>query len=198
MYDFLRGSVSSVDASGRLSFDVNGIGYSLRISEQTRRSIPLDGSTLTLYVRLQVKDDDLVLFGFSDVSERAAFDLLTSVQQVGPSVAMAVLSNLGVAELRRVLIARDVASLRRVKGVGPKSAERIVLELADKVERIPAPLTAPVPGAAPSGALAVEEAQRALVVLGFGAKDAADALGKVAKPGMASEEILRAALGILR
>src|SRR4051812_16361071 len=72
MYDFLRGTVAPVDAGGRLSFDVGGVGYSLRVSEQTRRAIPLDGQPLVLHVRLQVKDDDLVLFGFIDVAERAA------------------------------------------------------------------------------------------------------------------------------
>jgi Holliday junction DNA helicase RuvA len=198
MYDFLRGTVVSIDASGRLSLDVGGVGYSLRVSEQVRRAIPLDGRPITVHVRLQVKDDDLVLFGFVDVAERAAFDLLVSVQQVGPAMAMAVLSSLGVAELRRALSVREVGAFRQVKGVGPKSAERIVLELADKVERIPAPLTATATSGGGSGLRAVEEAQRALIVLGFGAKEAAEALGKVAKPGMSSEELLRGALALLR
>jgi Holliday junction DNA helicase RuvA len=198
MYDFLRGTVVSVDAGGRLSFDVGGVGYSLRISEQTRRAIPLDGQPLTLHVRLQVKEDDLVLFGFVDVAERAAFDLLLSVQQVGPAVAMAVLSALGVGELRRALAARDVAAFKRVKGVGPNTAERVVLELADKVERIPAPASAIAPPGGATGMQAVEEAQRALIVLGFGAKEAADALAKAVKPGIAAEELLRSALTLLR
>lgn len=196
MYDFLRGTVVSVDAGGHLTLDVNGVGYSLRISEQTRAQIALDGRPVTVHVRLQVKEDDLVLFGFSDVAERSAFDLLISVQQVGPSVAMAVLSTLGVMRLREALLARDAGSLRKVKGVGPKSAERIVLELADKVERIPAPLTP----AGPAGGMthAVAEARRALVVLGFSPKDAGEALVKVAAPGMGSEDLLRQALALLR
>lgn len=195
MYDYLRGTVVAVDAIGRMTIEVCGVGYSLRVSEQTRRQIPLDGAVTTVYVRLVVKEDDLVLFGFADVSERAAFDLLTSVQQVGPTVALAVLSHLGVADLRRALTTRDVKLLTSVKGVGPKSADRIILELADKVERIPAPRgAAPVP----AGVAAVEEAQRALVVLGFGPKEAADALAQVVRPGIAAEELLRAALGLLR
>ncbi|MBA3847918.1 MAG: Holliday junction branch migration protein RuvA, partial [Planctomycetes bacterium] len=116
MYDFLRGHVVAIDAGNRLSFDVGGIGYSLRISEWTRKYIPLDGSVTTISVRLQVKEDDLVLFGFADVAERAAFDLLTSVQGVGPGVAMAVLSSMGVDDLRRALVAKDVAALKKVKG----------------------------------------------------------------------------------
>lgn len=199
MYDFLRGTVAALDTQGRLSLDVGGVGYSLRISEQCRKRIPLEG-TVTLHVRLVVREDDLILFGFHDVAERAAFDLLTSVQQVGPAVAMAVLSHLGVDDLRRALLARDVTALKKVKGVGPKSAERIALELVDKVERIPASLAAPgQPGAAPTPqASAVAETHRALVVLGFAPKDAADALAKVARPGLGAEELLRLALGVLR
>lgn len=195
MYDFLRGSVANLDSAGRLSLDVNGVGYFLRISEETRKRIPLDGSTVTVYVRLVVREDDLILFGFHDPAERVAFDLLTSVQQVGVNIALAVLSALGVSELRRVLISRDIARLRKVKGIGPKSAERIAMELADKVERIPAPLE---PHGATAGVQAVEEAHRALVVLGFSSKEAADALAKVATPGTKGEELLRAALAVLR
>ncbi len=195
MYDFLRGSVANLDSAGRLSLDVNGVGYFLRISEETRKRIPLDGSTVTVYVRLVVREDDLILFGFHDPAERVAFDLLTSVQQVGVNIALAVLSALGVSELRRVLISRDIARLRKVKGIGPKSAERIAMELADKVERIPAPLE---PHGATAGVQAVEEAHRALVVLGFSSKEAADALAKVATPDTKGEELLRAALAVLR
>jgi Holliday junction DNA helicase RuvA len=198
MYDFLRGSVASLDATGRLSLEVNGVGYSLRISEQTRKRLPLDGSSVLVYVRLVVREDDLILFGFHDPAERAAFDLLTSVQMVGPAVAMSVLSDLGVGELRRVLISRDVVRLKKIKGVGPKSADRIALELADKVDRIPAPTLAAEVGAPQTGAVAVEEVHRALIVLGFSPKEAADALAKVAKPGVGQEELLRAALGVLR
>lgn len=196
MYDFLRGAVAALDASGRLSLDVNGVGYLLRVSEQTRRRIPLDGSPVTVHVRLVVREDDLLLFGFADPAERAAFDLLTGVQQVGPNVALAILSALGTDELRRILLTRDSKALREVKGVGPKLAERIAVELADRVERIPASL--PVPGAVASPLRAVEEAQRALIVLGFGAKEATDALAAVQAPGKSPEELVRLALGRLR
>ena len=90
---------------------------------------------------------------------------------------------------------RDIPRLRKIKGIGPKSAERIAMELADKVERIPAPLE---PHGASAGVQAVEEAHRALVVLGFSSKEAADALAKVATPGTKGEELLRAALAVLR
>jgi Holliday junction DNA helicase RuvA len=198
MYDFLRGTVANLDAANRLSLDVGGVGYSLRISEQTRRHIPLDGTVVTVHVRLLVKEDDLVLFGFSDAAERAAFDLLTSVQMVGPAVALAVLSALGVVQLRQALLTRDLGALRAVKGVGPKSAERIIMELADKVERIPAPTQPAGSGAGASTAQAIAEAHRALIVLGFDSKSAGDALAKVVQPGLSAEALLRTALASLR
>ncbi len=195
MYDFLRGSVAALDNAGRLSLEVGGVGYLLRISEQTRRRIPLDGSAVTVHVRLVVREDDLLLFGFADAAERAAFDLLTGVQQVGPNAALAILSALGTDELRRILLTRDSKALREIKGVGPKLAERLVVELADRVERIPASLST---AGATAPQRAVEEAQRALVVLGFGGKEAADALAAVAQPGKPAEELVRLALGRLR
>lgn len=196
MYDFLRGSVAALDAAGRLSLDVGGVGYLLRVSGQTRQRIALDGSIVTLHVRLVVREDDLLLFGFADAAERAAFDLLTAVQQVGPNVALAILSALGTDELRRILLTRDVKALRDIKGVGPKIAERIAVELADRVERIPASLSSTGNRTAPTRA--TDEAHRALVVLGFSGKEAADALAAVAVPGKPSEELVRLALAQLR
>jgi Holliday junction DNA helicase RuvA len=202
MFDFLTGTVATVDASGRLALDVNGVGYSLRISEQTRARIPLDGRPVRLSVRLVVREDDLILYGFSDSAERAAFDLLTSVQMVGPALAMSVLSALGVDALRAVLASRDVAALKRIKGIGAKSAERIVMELVDKVERIPATVAASSGGAASppfqTATDAVREALRALIVLGYSTKEASQALERCHLPGMASETLLREALALLR
>ena len=198
MYDFLRGTVVSIDPSGRLALDVNGVGYALRVSEQTRRTIPLDGRPVTLHVRLQVKEDDLVLFGFADHGERAAFDLLLSVQGVGPAVALSVLSHLGVSELRRGLTVRDVKAFTAVKGVGTKTAERIVLELADKAERLPGLAPAGEAGRPAPAAAALSEAQRALIVLGYGAKEAAEALSKIHRADASAEELVRAALVALR
>lgn len=200
MYDFLKGQVAHLDIHGRLTVEVNGIGYSLRVSEQTRQALPLDGSTATIWTRLVVREDDLLLFGFADIAERAAFDLLTTVQGVGPTVALAVLSAYGVGELRQLLLRKDAAALRKVKGVGAKSAERIALELHDKVEHIPAPyadMGEAERGEGPAEGPA-DEARRALVALGFANREAIDAIARVHEPAMPADAILRAALGVLR
>ena len=202
MYDFFRGRVAQLDASGSCSFEVAGIGYHLRISEHTRARLPLDGSETLVYARLLVREDDLALFGFADPAERSAFDLLTGVQGVGPLVALAILSTFTVAELRRVLLAGNAQALRQVRGVGPKVANRLALELADKVDRIPAPRedlpAEEIGNTAASHAQAYDEARQALVSLGFGNRDAVDALEQVAEPGHNAEELLRLALVLLR
>ena len=199
MYDFFRGTVTALDTSGHLSLAVAGVGYLLRISDQTRQRLPLDGSETTVFARLVVRDDDLQLFGFADPAERAAFDLLTSVQGVGPAVALGVLSAYPVGELRQILVRKDVTAFKQVKGVGVKSAERITLELHDKVDRIPAPFDpATEPADAPTPDAAIDEARQALVALGFSNKDALDALRAVASEADNAEALLRLALGRLR
>lgn len=197
MFDFFRGVVAQLDAGGNLSLDVGGVGYRLRIPDSTRAALPLDGSTVLVYARLVVREDALDLYGFADPAERAAFDLLTAVQGVGPVVALAVLSHLGVDGLRTALAGRDTAALRKVKGVGAKSAERLVLELADKVERIPAG-PQPVTAAKPSASAVGEEVHRALVALGFSPREAQAALDGLTEPATEPEELLRQALARMR
>ena len=198
MYEFFRGRVAHIDVAGTCSFEVQGVGYNLRVSEQTRARLPLDGSETIIYARLVVREDDMQLFGFADPAERSAFDLLTTTQGVGPAVALAILSMFSVSELRRVLANGDAAKLKQVKGVGPKVANRMALELGDKVDRIPAPrneLPADEQGGEDD---AYDEARQALVALGFGNKDAIDALDKVAETDHSPEEMLRLALVLLR
>jgi Holliday junction DNA helicase RuvA len=200
MYDFLRGTVISVDTADRMSVEVNGVGYLLRVSKLTRAAIPLDGKPTLIYVRLVVRDDDLILFGFHDIAERVCFDLLTSVQGVGPVMAMAILGAVNPPALKALLVAKNSKDLAKIKGVGPKSSERIVVELAAKADKIPCTDGGPV---VDISGIAEEKAQakRGLVALGFAAKDAAVAVDKVTDtvggPSNASD-ILRAALAVLR
>lgn len=199
MYEFFRGRVAHVDAVGNLSFEVAGVGYLLRVSETTRQSLPLDGSEVVVHARLVVRDGDPQLFGFADPAERAAFDLLTGVQGVGPVVALGVLSAYPVADLRRVLLGRDVAALKKVKGVGAKSAERMTLELHDKVDRIPAAAEDLAAEDRPASTDAAHDlARQALVALGFGGREVATALDQVAVADANSEDLVRAALAVLR
>lgn len=199
MYDFFRGRVSAIDSSSHLILEVGGIGYRLRISEYTRQALPLDGSEVLLYAHLQVKEDDMQLYGFSDPAERVAFNLLISVQGVGPGVAMSILSTLPMDELRQALVHKDIAAFKQVKGVGAKSAERITLELHDKIERIPGEQLSVVSKDRSSHSNAVDNAQRALIALGFSQKQSAEAVEHVAGDDDDDAEALtRKALAVLR
>ena len=200
MYDFFRGQVIHLDNSGRVCLEVNNVGYALQISDTTRQSLPLDGSTITMYARLVVREDLLQLYGFADPAERVAFDLLTDVQGVGPKAAMAILSAYPVLELRGLLLKKDVAAMKKVKGIGAKGAERLVLELHDKVDRIPTPFLAEDDRneAVAAVGTAADEVRQALVALGFSSKEAVEALAHCPDPDAKSEELLREALQRLR
>jgi Holliday junction DNA helicase RuvA len=110
-----------------------GVGYRLAVSAETLRHVPAVGRDVVLHAHLVVRDDALSLFGFATEEERDLFLLLVSVQSVGPKVALAVLSGGGPRELVRALAAGDSARLQAVPGVGKRTAERIVVELREKV-----------------------------------------------------------------
>jgi Holliday junction DNA helicase RuvA len=113
--------------------DCGGVGYRLSVSSETLRQVPAVGNAVTLHAHLIPRDDALTLYGFATEDERDLFLMLLSVQSVGPKVALEVLSGGPVRELLLALAAGDVARLQAVKGVGKRTAERIVVELREKV-----------------------------------------------------------------
>jgi len=173
-----------------------GVGYELSIPLSTFDQLPLPGSACRILTRLVVREDAHLLFGFATPQERAIFDLLLGVTRVGPKVALAVLSGLSVPEIRRAIAFEDVGMLARISGLGRKTAERIVVELRDKIERA----GAEIPGlpARGGGGLA-NEAIAALVVLGYGRTEAQDAVTRAAKSlsgEPTTEELIRHALSV--
>jgi len=134
MIAMLRGRVAQRSLD-HLILDVAGVGYRVTVSLQTLAELPAVAAETTLLTYLQVREDALVLFGFASEVERAAFELCISVQGVGPKMAMSILSTLTPTELAAAVAAEDVARLRRIPGVGQKTAERLVLELRDKFEK---------------------------------------------------------------
>jgi len=113
--------------------DCGGVGYRLSVSSETLRQVPAVGNSVTLHSHLIPRDDALTLYGFATEDERDLFLMLLSVQSVGPKVALEVLSGGPVRELLLALAAGDIARLQAVKGVGKQTAERIVVELREKV-----------------------------------------------------------------
>lgn len=157
--------------SGRILFknptsliiDVNGVGYEVHISLNTYGKLG-DGEAVRLHTYLSVREDAQVLYGFADSHEKELFLLLIGVQGIGPNTARTILSYSTPDELQRAIASGSEAEIRRIKGVGPKTAQRLIVELRDKVARLAG---LPVGSAASPGNNIREEALMALVTLGF-------------------------------
>jgi Holliday junction DNA helicase RuvA len=170
--------------------DVQGIAYELDVPMSTFYNLPANGVRITLHTHLIVREDAHLLFGFASDSERQAFRQLLKISGIGARTALAVLSGMSVDELQQAVAARDAARLIRVPGIGRKTAERLLLELRDKLQTGSG---AGVAGAAPS---ARGDALNALLSLGYGEKEASAALSRLA-PDLNTAESIRQALRLL-
>ncbi|HEC16489.1 MAG TPA: Holliday junction branch migration protein RuvA [Sedimenticola sp.] len=180
-----------------LMVDVNGVGYELDVPMSTFFSLPALGETVILFTHLAVREDAHVLYGFGRESERALFRALLKVSGVGAKVALAILSGMSAHEFARCVQANDTAALVRLPGIGKKTAERLIVEMRDRLDKLEA--VAP-PAAAPAGASPPDtpdpaaEAVDALVALGYKPPEASRMVRRVESEGASSEEIIRAAL----
>jgi Holliday junction DNA helicase RuvA len=173
----LTGTVAHVTLD-RAVVDVGGVGYLVHATPGTLASLRL-GEQARLHTTLVVREDSMTLYAFADADERDVFETAQSVSGVGPRIALAMLAVLTPDALRRAIAAEDTAALRRVPGIGVKSAQRIVLELSGKLG-VPGSDGAggAAPAVAPSGDRR-DQVVEALVGLGWTAKVAEDAVGKV-------------------
>lgn len=165
-----------------------GVGYLLHVSGSTLESTPPVGSSALLHTELVVREDSMQLFGFANAEERALFLLLTGVSGVGPKVALAVLSGMSVAEVETALVAGDHARFQKISGIGKRTAERLVLELKDKVVPSGAQVTVHAAGSSQPKALALE----ALCELGYSLAESEAMLDGV--EGETEEAMIAAAL----
>lgn len=133
MIAFLKGRLIHKDPT-YVIIDVNGVGYHVNISLQTFGEIN-DQENILLYTHLSIREDAHVLFGFSKEAEKKLFQLLISVSGVGPSTASVMLSYMSVDELKAAIISDDAATLQRIKGIGGKTAQRVIIELKDKLKK---------------------------------------------------------------
>ena len=131
MISFIRGKKIHIDPA-KIILEVNGIGYDINISLRTYSKLK-DESEVFVYTHLNVKEDSHTLYGFNSESERNTFLSLLSINGVGPSTAIMILSSLSANELKKAIISSDTNKIKSVKGIGLKTAERIILELKDKV-----------------------------------------------------------------
>ena len=196
MISHLRGLLSwkGID---HVVVDVGGVGLRVSVSLQTLAELPQTGADVKLVTHLIVREDALTLYGFSTEDERTAFELCMTVQQVGPKLAMSILSTLSPRDLAQAVAAEDVPRLQRIPGVGKKTAERLALELRDKLDK--AGLGAPRKEISAAPKVQSGPVVSALVNLGYKPNEAERAVDEVvaAFPAAPVPELIKRALRAL-
>ena len=196
MISHIAGTLTSKDIDRVDIMTAGGVGYELQIPLGVFETLPKQGEKLSLHTHLVVKEDGWQLFGFSSVFERRLFQKLLTANGVGPSLAIGLMSALSAQRLVRAIREKDIAVLQGVPRVGRKKAERLILDLADKLDAI----GGEEPGTPRVASGAAEDAMRALVSLGYtnadaekGVRSALDSGGG----GLSAAELIRAALAKL-
>jgi Holliday junction DNA helicase RuvA len=178
-----------------LLVDVNGVGYELEAPMTTFYDLPATGETVTLHTHLVVREDAHLLYAFSNEAQRRLFRSLLKVSGVGPRVALAILSGLTTEEFVQCITREDVARITRVPGIGKKTAERLIVEMRDKVETEEGGVEFAAQASAGSGSLnPAGEAVSALMALGYKPNEATRLVRAIDSDGLDTEEIIRQAL----
>ena len=189
MIGFLKGTLVS-KRPPELTLDVGGVGYELEAPMSTFYKLPESGEPLTLLTHLLVREDAHVLYGFSTEAERALFRNLLKVSGVGARIALGILSGISADGFRRCVVERDLVTLTRIPGIGKKTAERLLVEMADRLDG---------PGEAESfggerASGAEGEAHGALMALGYRPAEATRMLADLDTVRLGAEELIREAL----
>ena len=192
----LRGEIVQSDGNSVI-IDVAGVGYAVTVSGRTQGQLAAMAGEVTLLTDMQVREDSMTLYGFADSSERDAFRLLVTVQGVGAKAAMAILSVLSPDALATAVMAGDKAMVTRADGVGPKLAQRVVMELAEKVGALPTAGMQVMTGATGSGnssagdmaGSVIGDAMSALENLGYGRAEAHAAIGRARADGADGDDL---------
>lgn len=195
MIDYIKGIIVELSPA-ELILENNGIGYSILISLQTFQAFQ-DKKEATVYIFHYLREDAELFYGFATKDERELFELLISVSGIGVNSARMMLSSLSAEEIRQAILSEDIARIKSVKGIGVKSAQRLVLELKDKIVKGEGADSTELFGGNRSEI--VEEASRALVMLGFGKPAVNKAIQAVLKanPNAKVEQIIKSALQMM-
>ena len=177
-----------------LVIDCNGIGYEINISLNTFSEIP-DGESIKLYTHLQVKEDAHILFGFHTVIERSVFRLLISVSGIGTSIARTMLSSLKPRQIQKAILNEDLQKIKGIKGIGLKTAQRVIIELKDKIKSLSGDDEIP---SLESNTIK-DEALSALEVLGYSRRSSENVIDNLIQSNSDSslEELIKGALNKL-
>lgn len=188
MIDYVTGRIAE-KGIGHVVLDVGGVGLHIALSTGALAALPAEGDSVTVRTHLQVREDELSLYGFSSTDEKSLFERLITVSGVGPRVALSALSSFSPTAFAEAVAREDVALLSSIPGVGKKTAQRIIIELKDKlgVPDLPA-------GGARTSSGAHTEARDALLGMGFSSAEVATALDKYDGAPEDSQALLRHAL----
>ena len=196
MYAFIEGEVCE-KLSGTLVLLASGIGWQLNCSNNTLQAAPPIGEKMRCYTYLSVREDALELFGFATREEKEMFLQLTSVSGIGPKTALGVLGAMPLRDLNLAILLGDVNALSRAPGIGKKTAQRIALELKDKISQSDVSAAVPAQSSTAVTAMssdAVTEAIEALIALGYSSTEARNAISQVRDQTDKPEELIRLAL----
>ena len=188
MIDIVKGTAILKELSS-VTIMVGGVGFLVNVSSRENEEIRLN-EEITLFTKMVVREDDISIYGFLSKRERAIFELLTTVSGIGPRVAMGILGMYGEEELRKYILSSDVKSLTKAPGVGKKTAERMILELKDKIVKIFGDY---IPDVKENITVASDDAIDALVGLGFSAIEAKNAISNV-DPNLSIDDKIKFAL----
>ena len=200
MLAYIKGSLE-IKNNDNVVIDVGGLGYKVNMSKKAIEKVGNIGDKVKVYTYYRVREDDISIFGFNTNDELRMFELLLSVSGVGAKVALTILSNIEITEFALAVITDDVNKIVKIPGIGKKSAQRIILELKDKLK------AQELAEAEEQGeeklnkqeknSEAVEEAISALQILGYGKKEIEKAFEKLANKNVSVEELIKKGLTIL-
>ncbi|MGL5329546.1 MAG: Holliday junction branch migration protein RuvA [Peptostreptococcaceae bacterium] len=194
MYSYIKGIVEELYLD-HIVIDNNNIGYRINVSSNTLKDLQL-GNMAKIYTKLIVREDDMSLCGFATKEELEMFELLTSVSKIGPKVGLGILSFASPRQLGAYIVSEDIAKMSKAPGVGKKTAERIILELKDKIDKQNIEFEPTLLSQAPI-AVSQNEAVDALMALGYSTQEAKEAVDKCKKSGLNTEDIIKKSLSYL-
>ena len=191
MYSYIKGTIEELYLD-HIVIDNNNIGYRINVSSNTLKDLQL-GNMAKIYTKLIVREDDMSLCGFSTKEELEMFELLTSVSKIGPKVGLGILSFASPRQLGAYIVSEDIAKMSKAPGVGKKTAERIILELKDKIDKQNIEFEPTLLSQSPV-AVSQDEAVDALIALGYSTAEAKEAVDKCKKTGLNTEDIIKKSL----
>ena len=200
MLAYIKGSLE-IKNNDYVVIDVGGLGYKVNMSKKAIEKVGNIGDKVKVYTYYRVREDDISIFGFNTNDELRMFELLLSVSGVGAKVALTILSNIEITEFALAVITDDVNKIVKIPGIGKKSAQRIILELKDKLKAQELAEEEEQgeenPNKQEKNSEAVEEAISALQILGYGKKEIEKAFEKLANKNVSVEELIKKGLTIL-